>query len=66
MIDNSSSLNTAASWVIRNKETRQVIIETFDSEVIRALNIQKYEAVSILEYLQEFNASIQQPPPSVR
>jgi GNAT superfamily N-acetyltransferase len=45
----------AASWVIRNKETREVIMETFDRKKVDALNTEKYEAVPIGEYLASLN-----------
>ena len=44
------------SWVIRNKETKEVILETFDSKKVAALNTAKYEAVPIYEYLCSLNA----------
>jgi hypothetical protein len=44
-----------ASWVIREKESKQVIMETFDPAKVAALNTDKYEAVPILEYLQSLN-----------
>ena len=47
-----------ASWVIRVKETGQVICETFSASTIAAINTAKYEAVPILQYLGELNASI--------
>lgn len=44
-----------ASWIIRNKETKEVICETFNPAVVAALNIKKYEAVTALEYLTSIN-----------
>lgn len=49
------SLNQTASWVIRNKATHEVIMETFDTRKVNALNTAKYEAVPIYDYLQEVN-----------
>ena len=43
------------SWVIRNKETREVIMETFSEKTVAALNTEKYEAVPIYEYLCSLN-----------
>jgi hypothetical protein len=40
-----------ASWVIRNKETGEVIMETFDRKKVEALNTAKYEAVPIIDHL---------------
>ena len=44
-----------ASWVIRNKATGDVVMETFDKKKVDALNTEKYEAVPILQHLQELN-----------
>jgi hypothetical protein len=41
----------AASWVIREKATGQVVLETFDKKKVDALNTQRYEAVPIREHL---------------
>jgi hypothetical protein len=51
----SSSLNDTASWIIRNKETKEVVMETFDRKKVDALNTEKYEAVPIGEYLGSLN-----------
>lgn len=44
-----------ASWVIREKATGKVLFETFDKKKVDALNIAKYEAVPIGEYLASLN-----------
>lgn len=44
-----------ASWVIRNKETKEVLFETFSPEIASKVNREKYEAVTILEHLQSLN-----------
>ena len=44
-----------ASWIIRNKLTREVIAETFNPKLIERLNTGKYEAVPIIEYLASLN-----------
>lgn len=44
-----------ASWVIREKATGNVIMETYDRAKVDALNTKKYEAVPILEYLASLN-----------
>jgi hypothetical protein len=54
----TQSLSRTASWVIRNKETKEVIMETFSEKLVKALNTLKYEAVPVLAYLQEINAAI--------
>jgi hypothetical protein len=40
-----------ASWVIREKATGNVVMETFDRKTVDALNTQKYEAVPIGKHL---------------
>lgn len=47
-----------ASWVIRNKTTKEVILETFDARRVQALNTAKYEAIPVHEYLAGLNASL--------
>jgi hypothetical protein len=49
-----------ASWILRNKATKEVVCETFDARKVAALNLAKYEAVPILAYLQEINRSIRE------
>lgn len=44
-----------ASWVIRNKETGEPIMETFQKSVADKANKEKYEVVPILQHLQELN-----------
>jgi hypothetical protein len=44
-----------ASWVIRNKVTKEVLFETFSPEIASAVNREKYEAVPILEHLVSLN-----------
>lgn len=44
-----------ASWVIKNKETGEVVMETYDEKQVQALNTEKYEAVPIMEHLQSLN-----------
>ncbi|UIF89453.1 hypothetical protein [Cupriavidus sp. UYPR2.512] len=46
-----------ASWVLREAESKRVICETFDKRVVEKLNTAKYQAVPILDYLLEFNAT---------
>lgn len=47
----------SASWVIRERRTGAVIMETFDRRKVDALNVARYEAVPILQYLGEVNRS---------
>lgn len=54
-----SSIKTSASWVIREKATGNVILETFDKAKVDALNTVRYEAVPIIEYLASLNKAHQ-------
>lgn len=47
-----------ASWILRDKETKRVICETFDKRKVDALNTAKYEAVPILDYLISLNTKV--------
>ena len=49
-----------ASWVIREKATRKVLFETFDTRKVKALNTKRYEAIPILEYLVDMNRKIKE------
>jgi hypothetical protein len=60
--ERSNSLQRTASWVIREKETGAVIMETFDPKAVEALNTAKYEAVPIGEYLGSINGKQSQAP----
>lgn len=53
MTTRTNSLNKTTSWIIRNKQTKEVLLETFDTKLVQALNTVIYEAVPILDYLQE-------------
>ena len=46
---------TPTSWVIRNKETGEVVLETSDKAKVNALNTAKYEAVPIGDHLASIN-----------
>ncbi len=48
----------SASWVIRDKETGEVVMETFDRKKVDALNTAKYEAVPAREYLEGLNRAV--------
>jgi hypothetical protein len=51
-----------ASWILRDKRTKKVIMETFDEKKVKALNREKYEAVPIMQYLQELNGPYKKNP----
>lgn len=61
-IPGDSSLNRTASWVLRDKETKAAVMETFDPEVVERLNTDKYEAVPIGQYLGEINGKAKPAP----
>lgn len=63
--ERSNSLQRTASWVIREKETGAVIMETFDPKAVAALNTAKYEAVPIGEYLGSINGKTPTDAPSL-
>lgn len=49
-----------ASWVIKEKGTGNVVMETFDKAKVDALNTEKYEAVPILDHLVGINRAIKE------
>jgi hypothetical protein len=53
-----TSLNKIASWVIVDKTNNKAMFETFSYEFANMINKAKYEAVPILEYLQNFNKGV--------
>lgn len=61
-IPNDSSLNRTASWVIRDKETKTPVMETFNQSTVDRLNTDKYEAVPIGQYLGEINGRAKPAP----
>ena len=50
-----SSLLRTASWVIVDKSTNKAIFETFSKSITDKINVEKYQAIPILEYLQNLN-----------
>lgn len=45
-----------ASWVVRDKQSGKVILETYEKRVVDALNTERYEAVPIIEHLASLNS----------
>ncbi len=43
----------ADSWIIRDRDTKAPIMETYDQRRVDALNTDKYEAVPAQQYLGE-------------
>lgn len=48
-------MSTTTSWIIKEKSTDRIIAETYDKKKVDALNIKRYEAVPIQEYLSGLN-----------
>lgn len=47
-----------SSWVIKEKGTGAIVMETFQKKVVTALNPEKYEAVPIQEHLAGLNKAL--------
>lgn len=47
-----------ASWIIRHKDTKEAVLETWNESVAKAINTDKYEAITAYQYLVELNQSI--------
>ncbi len=43
------------SWVIIDKNTGVAVLETFNKKIADAINVKKYKAIPIMEYLQNLN-----------
>jgi hypothetical protein len=50
----------SASWVIVEIATGRAVLETYSEQVKDAINLEKYRAVEVLEYLQDLNKSIKE------
>lgn len=59
--DSRDATGKQASWVIREKATGDVVMETFDKKVAGAVNTEKYEAVPISEHLASLNNAPSEP-----
>ena len=46
------------TWILRNKATKEAIMETSDPRKVAALNTAKYEAVTVGQHLGELNAKL--------
>ena len=44
-----------SSFIIRNKETKEVVGEFFNRDLITQINTEKYEYVEIADYLVSLN-----------
>jgi hypothetical protein len=51
----TNSLGSVASWVIVDISTNEAVLETYNAKLLEALNLKRYKAVPILEYLQSLN-----------
>jgi hypothetical protein len=47
-----------ASWVIVRLSDGHPVLETFNEKAVQCLNVEKYKAVPILEWLQSINKSL--------
>lgn len=45
-----------ASWVIVDNATGKAVLETFNEKLLVKVNIEKYRAIPILEYLVSLNS----------
>lgn len=54
-VEPTNSLARTASWIIRDKETGSVVMETYDRAKVEALNTERYEAVPAQQHLAEIN-----------
>lgn len=57
----ASTLTKTYSWIIRKNGKSTALLETFNPAVVAKLNTDKYNAVPVLEYLQDMNKRIKQP-----
>lgn len=44
-----------SSWIIVSRDTGKPVLETFSRAVADAVNVNKYEVLTALEWLQRFN-----------
>jgi hypothetical protein len=54
-VESTNSLANDSSFVIRDKETGEPVMETFQQSVADKVNTEKYEVVPVLQHLQELN-----------
>jgi len=50
-----TTLNKTYSWVIVHIETGEVILETYNKELISCFRPEKFKVIPILEWLQSLN-----------
>ena len=53
--EHTNSLSKTASWVIVRKSNGAAIFETFEKRTAEAINLNVYDVVPILQYLQGLN-----------
>lgn len=49
-------MSEPASWVIVDRKTGRAVFETFDRRVAKAIRPERYEVVTILQWLYRVNA----------
>ena len=47
------------SWIIVNKETGKAVFETFERTTMQAVNRNKYQVMTVMEWLQSVNKAVQ-------
>lgn len=53
-------MRRTASWILRDKHTKQVVCETYLASMITKLNTSRYEAIAIGDYLESLNVAVRQ------
>jgi hypothetical protein len=51
---------TSNSWIIVSKKSGQPILETFNKQFADAVNRERYEVLTSLEWLQRFNKQVKE------
>lgn len=46
------------SWIVVSRATGESVLETFSRRIAEAINQEKYEVLTALQWLQRFNAKI--------
>lgn len=53
-------MTESASWVIVDRATGKAVFETFSKRIATAINLERYDVVPILQYLQDINRQIRE------
>jgi hypothetical protein len=49
----------ASSWIIVSRETGKPVLETYSAKVARAINTDRYEVLTALDWLRRFNSQVE-------